>query len=346
MGMKTALVTGISGQDGSYLAELLLAKGYRVYGLVRRLSSPTYERISHVLDDIHLITGDLLDQSSLSLALDTARPDEVYNLAAMSHVGESFKQPLATAEYNGLGVLRLLEAIRLSGAPVRFYQASTSELFGNAKESPQDEETPFQPCSPYATAKLFAHQTVQNYRQAYGIHASCGILFNHESPRRSLDFVTRKIARGVSRIKVGLQDTIQLGNLNAYRDWGFAGDYVKAMWLMLQQPEPGDYVVATGETHSVMEFLDYAFQCVSMSYTGHLEYNTEAVLRPTDVRMLCGDASKARRVLGWEPDMSFYELVATMVDSEERRIYEAKKTGSDHDPAYAAAGQYAQHQHG
>ncbi len=268
---KTALITGITGQDGSYLCELLLSKGYTIYGLVRRSSSPTYERIAHVLPDLTLLTGDLLDQSSLSLALDMARPDEVYNLAAMSHVGESFKQPLATAEYNGLGALRLLEAIRLSGAPVRFYQASTSELFGNAKESPQDESTPFVPCSPYATAKLFAHQTVANYRQSYGIHASCGILFNHESPRRGLDFVTRKIARGVAEIKACLRETIQLGNINAYRDWGFAGDYVKAMWLMLQQPEPDDYVIATGKTHSVMEFVDLAFEHADMSYKGHLE---------------------------------------------------------------------------
>lgn len=323
--VKRALITGITGQDGSYLAELLLEKGYEVYGLIRRLSAPCYERITHILDRITLICGDLLDQSSLSLALNLSEPDEVYNLAAMSHVGESFKQPLACAEYNGLGTLRLLEAIRLSGAPVRFYQASTSELFGNAKESPQHENTPFVPCSPYATSKLFAHGCVRNYRQAYGLHASCGILFNHESPRRGMDFVTRKISNGIARIKAGLLETITLGNLNASRDWGYAPDYVRAMWLMLQQETPDDYVIATGETHSITEFFEEALRITNLPGFMYRYVTTQPDLyRPAEVHYLVGNASKAHRVLGWEPTISFEELVQIMVEADYADIQTTK----------------------
>lgn len=323
--MSSALITGITGQDGSFLAELLLQKGYQVYGLVRRLSAPNYERIEHILPDITLVQGDLLDQSSLSRALDMARPNEVYNLAAMSHVGTSFEQPAAAAEYNGVGVVRLLEAIRLSGAPIRFYQASTSELFGQVKETPQRETTPFHPRSPYGVSKLHGHWSTINYRESYGLHASCGILFNHESPRRGLDFVTKKIARGVARIKYGLQDKIVLGNLNASRDWGYAGDYVEAMWLMLQQEKPDDYVIATGETHSIYEFASKACEYVGLPLPAHNYLETdERFTRPADVACLVGDASKAARVLGWKPRVRFPELVAGMIDHELRCLYETE----------------------
>ncbi len=318
---RTALITGVTGQDGSYLAELLWQKGYKVYGLVRRLSSPNYERIEHLLDRITLLTGDLLDQSSLSLAIDKATPDEIYNLAAMSHVGESFRQPVAAGEYNGLGVVRLLEAIRLSGARVRFYQASTSELFGNAKVSPQNEETPFHPVSPYSVSKLYGHMAVNLYRTAYNLHASCGILFNHESPRRGLDFVTRKITNAVARIKYGLQDKLSLGNLNACRDWGFAGDYVEAMWLMLQQDRPDDYVIATGSTHAVADFAAKACEVAGLPLPWHNYVDCDPeMIRPKDVDLLVGDASKAHKVLGWYPKMSFSELVACMVQADLQRV--------------------------
>lgn len=317
--MPRALITGITGQDGSYLADLLLTKGYTVYGMVRRSSSPNYERIEHILDSITLIQGDLLDQSSLSRAIDIAQPDEVYNLAAQTHVGESFKQPVATAEYTGLGCLRLLEALRLSGGHARFYQASTSELFGNAHYVPQDEQTPFAPRSPYAVAKMFAHHTTINYRQAYGIFACCSIMFNHESPRRGLDFVTRKITDGVARIKCGLQDTLELGNVNAQRDWGYAKDYVRAMWLMLQQAHPSDYVIATGESHSVEDFLEEAFSVAGLAHWSHYVKINESLYRPTDIHDLCGNASKAQKKLGWNPTVSFNELVSMMVHADIRR---------------------------
>jgi GDPmannose 4,6-dehydratase len=314
---RTALITGITGQDGSYLAEFLLQKGYEVFGLVRRTSSVRYQNIEHILPDITLLTGDMLDQSSLTLALDTARPDEVYNLAAMSHVGESFKQPAACAEYNGVGVVRLLEAIRLSGAPVRFYQASTSELFGQSKESPQNEDTPFHPRSPYGVAKLYGHWATVNYREAYSLFACSGILFNHESPRRSVDFLTRKVSLGVARIKNGLQDKIHLGNLNARRDWGYAADYVEAMWLMLQQEKPDDFVVATGKTHYVSEFVKLACEYAGLPKPWCHYVDTDSTLyRPADVEMLCGDAFKARHSLGWQPTVDFHQLVMLMVESD------------------------------
>lgn len=313
---KHALITGITGQDGSYLAELLLEKGYKVYGLVRRLSCPNYERIAHILDDITLIQGDLLDQSSLERAIEQADPDEVYNLAAQSHVGTSFEQPVATGEYNGLGVVRLLEAIRLARCPTRLYQASTSELFGNAETTYQNEQTPFKPRSPYATAKLYAHASVTTYRESYGLFACAGILFNHESPRRGLDFVTRKIARGVAAIKRGESSSLRLGNLDAYRDWGYAPEYVAAMHAMLQQEEPQEFVIATGETHSVREFVEQAFACVGIRDWQKYVQTDESCMRPADVHVLCGDASKARRELGWKPTVTFGELVEKMVRAE------------------------------
>lgn len=335
--MPTALITGITGQDGSFLAELLLSKGYQVYGLVRRLSMPNYERIAHILDGLVLLQGDLLDQSSLSRAIDLAEPDEIYNLAAMSHVGTSFEQPAGTAEYNGVGVVRLLEAIRLARAPIRFYQASTSELYGTAP-APQSETTPFHPRSPYATAKLFAHHSVVNYRESYGLHASCGILFNHESERRGLDFVTKKIARGLARIRYGLQEKITLGNLDAARDWGFAGDYVEAMWLMLQQPEPDDYVIATGKAHSVKQFIHAASPYANINdWTQFVEID-ERFKRPADVPLLCGDASKAARVLGWQPRVSFEQLVARMITYELELLNHETEHSSP-----AAAGRYRVH---
>lgn len=318
---KRALITGITGQDGSYLAEFLLEKGYEVYGLTRRLSTPNYARIAHILPSIHLLTGDLLDQASLMVALEKARPDEVYNLAAMSHVGTSFSQPVATGEYNGLGAVKMLDATWRHNEKTRFYQASTSELFGNASVTPQDEQTPFHPRSPYGIAKLYAHTSVVNYREAYGMFACAGILFNHESPRRGLDFVTRKITDGVARIKHGLQDKITLGNLGVARDWGFAGDYVQAMWLMLQQERPDDYVIAMGETHLLEDFVETACDYAGLERPW-LEYVhvDQALYRPADVTYLKGDASKAKRVLGWRPRMSFNELVATMVENDLRRV--------------------------
>lgn len=321
--MSTALITGITGQDGSYLAELLLSKGYKVYGLVRRLSATNYERIEHILDQITLLDGDLLDQSSLSRALEIATPDEVYNLAAQSHVGLSFEQPIATGEYNALGPVRLLEAIRRTGADIRFYQASTSELFGNVGRR-QNELTPFRPRSPYAIAKLYAHQATINYRDAYGLFACCGILFNHESPRRGLDFVTRKISMGVARIRAGLQDSLELGNLQTYRDWGFAGDYVEAMWLMLQQDRPQEYVIATGESHTVGEFVEKAFAYAGLDAHKYVRISPR-YYRPTDVTKLEGDATKARRDLEWAPRVSFEQLVAMMVEHDLERISNGKE---------------------
>ncbi len=326
---KRALVTGCTGQDGSYLMELLLAKGYKVYGLVRRASTPNNARIAHLLNDITLIPGDLLDQSSLARAIEIAEPDEIYNLAAQSHVGHSFTQPVATAEYTAMGALKLLEAIRLSNTKdIRFYQAGSSEMFGKVQETPQDEQTCFYPRSPYGVAKCAAHWHTVNYRESYGIFACNGILFNHESPRRGPDFVTRKISQTVANIATGGYEKLKLGNLNARRDWGFAGDYVKAMWLMLQQNEPGDYVVATGEAHSVREFVIAAFRHIGITdWYKEVEIDPE-LYRPAEVDLLIGDASKARNQLRWEPTVSFNELVGMMVDADiahqERNDYETQ----------------------
>jgi GDPmannose 4,6-dehydratase len=314
-GMKRALITGITGQDGSYLAELLLQKGYEVYGLIRRTSIINDDRIRHIIDDVHLIDGDLLDQLSLIKAVRTARPDEVYNLAAMSFVPTSFVQPVLTGEYTALGVTKMLEAIRLEDRPIRFYQASSSEMFGKVQEIPQRETTPFHPRSPYGVAKLYGHWITVNYREAYNLFACSGILFNHESPRRGLEFVTRKISHAVARIKLGLQKEVFLGNLDAKRDWGFAGDYVEAMWRMLQQDEPDDYVVAMGETHTIAEFAELAFGRVGLSWQEFVKVDP-ALLRPADVDLLIGDPAKAKAKLGWEPRMSFKQLVETMVDAD------------------------------
>ena len=317
--MPSALISGITGQDGSYLAELLLSKGYQVSGLVRRLSTPNMSRIAHILDRVTLIEADMGDPISLTHALEKARPDEVYNLAAQSHVGTSFKQPVYTTHINALGALRFLEACRQYPG-IKFYQASTSEMFGNAQISPQNEHTALLPVSPYGISKTFAHHAVRMARESYGLFACSGILFNHESPRRGLDFVTRKITRGLAEIKAGKREYIELGNLYARRDWGYAGDYVEAMWLMLQHSEPDDYVIATGETHSVEEFAQLACNLAGVENV-HLHYSMEHV-RPTDVARLEGDASKARHVLGWRPRTTFLELVAMMVQSDMGEIHE------------------------
>jgi len=329
--MKKALVTGITGQDGSYLAELLLSKGYEVFGLVRRSSTFNTGRIDHLYEDPHetgvrlrLIYGDLNDASSLNQILRQVRPNEIYNLGAQSHVRVSFDIPEYTAEVSGLGTIRLLEAIRESGVECRFYQASSSELYGKVRNIPQNEETPFHPRSPYACAKAYAYYITVNYREAYGLHASNGILFNHESPRRGETFVTRKVTRAVAHIKHGLQDKVFLGNLDAKRDWGFAGDYVEGMWLMLQQDVPDDYVLATGETHSVRELLDVAFGRAELDWHKHVEIDPR-YFRPAEVDLLLGDASKAKRELGWRPKVAFRDLVEMMVDADvelvRRRIY-------------------------
>ena len=325
--MKRALITGVTGQDGSYLAELLLEKGYEVYGVVRRSSSFNTERLDRIYQDPHvpdyrlrLVYGDLDDASSLNRALRSVKPDEIYNLGAQSHVRVSFDVPEYTASTVALGTLRLLEAIRESGQEksVRFYQASSSEMFGGAKP-PQSESTPFEPRSPYACAKVFAHQLAQNYREAYGMFICCGILFNHESPRRGIPFVTRKITRTAARIKHGLEKKLYLGNLKAKRDWGFAGDYVEAMWLMLQQDKPDDYVVATGESHSVEECLDVAFGVLGLDWKKYVEIDPR-YFRPTEVDHLHGDPSKAKRVLGWKPKVSFKGLVEMMVKADEEDV--------------------------
>jgi GDPmannose 4,6-dehydratase len=310
-----ALITGITGQDGSYLAELLLEKGYEVHGMVRRASTENFERIQHITDRITLVQADLLDPSSLVEALEESRPDEVYNLGAQSFVPTSWRQPVLTAEFTGVGVTRLLEAIRRVNPDIRFYQASSSEMFGKVREVPQSEATPFYPRSPYGVAKAYGHFITVNYRESYGLFAVSGILFNHESPRRGFEFVTRKIADGVARIKLGLANELRLGNLDAQRDWGFAGDYVEAMWLMLQQDEPDDYVIATGEEHSVQEFADIAFGHVGLGAGDYIKTDPE-FLRPAEVDHLVGDASKARELLGWGPRVSFRELVEMMVDAD------------------------------
>lgn len=312
---KRALITGITGQDGSYLAELLLEKDYEVLGMVRRSSTVTFERIAHLQDRISTVPGDLLDQSSLIELLRTYRPHEVYNLAAQSFVQTSFSQPVLTGDVTALGVTRLLEAIRFVDPEIRFYQASSSEMFGKVLEVPQRETTPFYPRSPYGVAKVYGHWITVNYRESYGLHASSGILFNHESPRRGLEFVTRKISNGVAKIKLGQETELRLGNLDAKRDWGFAGDYVHAMWLMLQQDEPEDFVISTGQTQSVRDFCEVAFSHVGLNYEDHVVID-EAFYRPAEVDLLVGDASKAKKLLNWEPTMGFEELVTTMVDAD------------------------------
>jgi len=312
---RRALITGITGQDGSYLAEFLLQKSYDVYGLVRRSSTINFERIAHLQDRVELIPGDLLDQSSLLSALDKTRPDEVYNLAAQSFVPTSWSQPVLTGEFTALGVTRILEAIRVVNPAIRFYQASSSEMFGMAEESPQTERTRFYPRSPYGVAKLYGHWITVNARESYGLFACSGMLFNHESPRRGIEFVTRRVSHNVARIKLGLQEKLRMGNLDVERDWGFAGDYVRAMWLMLQQETPDDYVIATGLTHSVRKLVHIAFEHVGLDYRQHVEVDPE-LLRPAEVYHLRGDYTKARLQLGWEPNMSFEELVANMVESD------------------------------
>jgi GDPmannose 4,6-dehydratase len=312
---KRALITGITGQDGSYLAELLLEKGYEVHGMVRRSSTEKFERIEHLRDRLTLHQGDLLDQRSLVDALRAARPDEVYNLAAMSYVAVSWIQPTLTAEFTGVGVTRLLEALREVCPEARFYQASSSEMFGKVRETPQSEETPFYPRSPYGVAKAYGHHITVNYRESYGLHATCGILFNHESPRRGLEFVTRKITWHAAAIKLGLADELRLGNLDAKRDWGYAKDYVEAMWLMLQQDRADDYVIATGVTHTVQRCVELAFDRVGLDWERHVVID-DAFKRPAEVDLLVGDSAKAKRDLGWEPRTSFEELIALMLDAD------------------------------
>jgi len=313
--MKKALITGINGQDGSYLAEHLLAEGYRVYGVVRRASSRSFQRLSHLLERIELVNGDLLDQSSLIAAVRDVQPDEVYNLGAQSFVPASFSQPVLTGEFNGLGVTRLLDAIRVVNPRIRFYQASSSEMFGNVETSPQDEQTRFQPRSPYGIAKLYGYWITVNFREAYGMYAVSGILFNHESPRRGGEFVTRKITLGAARIAAGLQGQLRLGNLEARRDWGFTGDYVRAMHLMLQQETPKDYVIGTGETHSVREFVELAFSIVGLDWREHVVVDP-SLSRLADVDRLIANPKRAFVELGWRPTVSFPELVRMMVEAD------------------------------
>jgi len=313
--MKTALITGITGQDGSYLAEWLLSQGYKVYGLTRRSSTTVTDRISHLLDRVELISADLLDQSSLIDAVNQSRPDEIYNLAAQSFVQTSWTQPVLTAEFTAVGVTKMLEAIRKGHSQARFYQASTSEMFGKAQAVPQSESTPFYPRSPYGVAKLYGHWITVNYRESFNMHASSGILFNHESPRRGIEFVTRKISWHVAMIKHGRAGELRLGNLDARRDWGFAGDYVKAMWLMLQQDEPGDYVVSTDETHTVREFVELAFARADLDWQKYVMVD-ERYMRPAEVDLLIGNSSKARKRLGWKQEVDFRSLVEMMVDAD------------------------------
>jgi GDPmannose 4,6-dehydratase len=317
--MRTALVTGITGQDGSYLAEFLLSKGYRVVGMTRRSSTDAYERISHLLDRIEILSGDLLDQSSMTAIIAQTQPHEVYNLAAQSFVPTSWSQPVLTGEFTGLGVTRILEAIRHVDPKIRFYQASSSEMFGKVTQVPQNETTPFYPRSPYGVAKAYGHWITVNYRESYDLFAVSGILFNHESERRGLEFVTRKISDGVARIKLGMLDKLRLGNLDAQRDWGFAGDYVRAMWLMLQQDVPDDFVIATGRAHKVSDFCKLAFRAVDLNWKDYVAVDPR-FYRPAEVDHLIGDPSKARRVLGWQPETGFEELVETMVRADLDRL--------------------------
>ncbi len=313
--MKSALITGITGQDGSYLAELLLQKGYRVYGLTRRSSTVVTDRISHLVDRMTLLSGDLLDQPSLVEAMEVSKPDEIYNLAAQSFVQTSWNQPVLTAEFTATGVTRMLEAMKKAAPKARFYQASSSEMYGKVQAVPQVESTPFYPRSPYGVAKLYGHWITVNYRESFNLHASSGILFNHESPRRGLEFVTRKITHHVAMIKHGLTDELRLGNLDARRDWGFAGDYVEAMWLMLQHDKPDDFVVATNETHTVQEFVELAFGFADLDWKKYVKID-ERFMRPAEVDLLIGDPKKAKQKLNWEPKTSFRDLVKMMVDSD------------------------------
>jgi GDPmannose 4,6-dehydratase len=321
---RRALITGITGQDGSYLAELLLEKGYEVFGMVRRSSTETLDRIEHLRDRVSLFQGDLLDQSSLATVLRDARPHELYNLGAQSFVPASWNQPVLTGEFTALGVTRMLEAVRQVDPTIRFYQASSSEMFGRVRETPQTERTPFHPRSPYGVAKVYGHFIAVNYRESYGLFICSGILFNHESPRRGLEFVSRKITDGVARIKHGLARELRLGNLEARRDWGYAGDYVEAMWLMLNQDVPDDYVVASGETHSVQEFCEVAFARAGLSWRDHVTVDPRFV-RPAEVDVLLGDAAKARTRLGWKPRVAFRELVEMMVDADLARLAAAAR---------------------
>ncbi len=313
--VRRALITGVTGQDGSYLAEFLLDKGYEVFGMVRRSSTVTFERVAHIQDRITLVPGEMLDEVSIINVLRECKPDELYNLAAQSFVQTSFSQPVFTGEATALGVTRVLDAIRFVNPEIRFYQASSSEMFGKVHESPQTELTPFHPRSPYGVAKVYGHWIAVNYRESYGLHASSGILFNHESPRRGLEFVTRKVTHSAARIAVGLGREVRLGNLDAQRDWGFAGDYVRAMWLMLQQDQPDDFVIATGQTHSVRELCEVAFTRVGLHWEDHVAVD-ERFLRPAEVDVLVGDATKAHTTLGWEPKIDFVQLVEMMVDAD------------------------------
>ncbi len=317
--MPTAMITGITGQDGSYLAQYMLSKGYEVVGVVRRTSHDSYERIGGFIDRVTVLPADLLDQHSLTSVIRDVKPDEIYNLAAQSFVPTSWTQPVLTGEFTALGVTRILEAVRLAHPEARFYQASSSEMFGKAVETPQNENTPFYPRSPYGVAKTYAHWITVNYRESYDIFAVSGILFNHESPRRGLEFVTRKITDAVARIKLGLANELRLGNLDAKRDWGYAGDYVEAMWLMLQQKSPEDYVIGTGETHSVKEFVEIAFGHVDLEWEPYVKTDP-AFMRPAEVEILLADPAKARRLLDWEPRVSFRELVEMMVDADLKRL--------------------------
>jgi GDPmannose 4,6-dehydratase len=323
--MPKALITGVTGQDGSYLAELLLEKGYEVVGMVRRTSHHSYERIEHLLDRIEVVAADLLDQHSLTIVLQEARPDEVYNLAAQSYVPTSWSQPVLTGEFTALGVTRILEAIRLVHPAARFYQASSSEMFGKVTQTPQREDTPFYPRSPYGVAKVYGHWITVNYRESYGLYAVSGILFNHESPRRGIEFVTRKVTDGVARIKLGLARDLRLGNLDARRDWGFAGDYVEAMWRMLQREGPQDYVVGTGEAHSVRELVEVAFAHVGLDWRKHVVSDPK-YFRPAEVDVLMADPSKASRDLGWSPRVGFRELVTMMVDADLDRLGKSRRS--------------------
>ena len=323
--MKKSLITGITGQDGSYLAEFLLEKGYDVYGMVRRSSTEKFERINHIKDKITLIQADLLDQLSIISMIEEVRPEEVYNLASQSFVPTSWNQPVLTGQFTALGVTKMLEAIRLIDKKIKFYQASSSEMFGKTQERPQNEKTPFYPRSPYGVAKVYGHWITINYRESYGIPASSGILFNHESPRRGLEFVTRKITDGLAKIKLGLANELHLGNLEAERDWGCAVDYVKAMWLILQQEKPQDYVIATGRAHSVREFAKLAFEHVDLDYKDYVVVD-QRLIRPAEVDHLVGNYSKAKKELGWEPTVSFEELIKLMVDADLKRLSQADNT--------------------
>ena len=328
--MKTALITGVTGQDGSYLAELLLKKDYEVYGIVRRSSSSNFERIKHIQDDLKLLQGDLLDQNSLIEAIEASCPDEVYNLGAQSFVPTSWNQPVLTGEFTALGVTRILEAIRLVNKKIRFYQASSSEMFGKVAEVPQNEQTVFYPRSPYGVAKLYAHWITVNYRESYDLFCCSGILFNHESPRRGLEFVTKKVSNGVARIKMGLSNELRMGNLDAKRDWGFAGDFVEAMWLMLQQDEPEDYVISTDEAHSVNELVEIAFNHAGLNWKDYVVVDPKFV-RPAEVDLLLGDSAKARNKLKWQPKLGFKELVRMMVDYDIERYKVSEYSSKNYD---------------